>query len=160
MVRAFAEIGRQFPGIDLIVLKNGQYNADWEQIHTPPSEQPLVCRDLGAKEFVTGYYSPSTRFQDMHLTNRAAIGTALKGSASKAAVCLWDGFGKLWKCLQLLCAMFSGAAGNPRKWHLFEFPIPRADTAASAKCTWALHGAKQMAGEAVNSPDKVCTWLK
>ncbi|MGG6548451.1 UNVERIFIED_CONTAM: MBL fold metallo-hydrolase, partial [Prevotella sp. 15_C9] len=30
----FAEIGKQYPGIDLAILENGQYNEDWKYIHT------------------------------------------------------------------------------------------------------------------------------
>lgn len=32
----FAEIGKQYPGIDLAILENGQYNEDWKYIHTMP----------------------------------------------------------------------------------------------------------------------------
>ncbi len=56
----FREIGQIFPGIDLAILENGQYNADWAQIHTLPAELPQVCRDLGAKEVVTVHHSKYT----------------------------------------------------------------------------------------------------
>ena len=56
----FREIGQKFPGIDLAILENGQYNADWAQIHTLPAELPLVCRDLGAKEVITVHHSKYT----------------------------------------------------------------------------------------------------
>ena len=56
----FREIGKQFPGIDLAILENGQYNADWAQIHTLPSELPQVCRELGAKEVITVHHSKYT----------------------------------------------------------------------------------------------------
>ena len=56
----FREIGQKFPGIDLAILENGQYNADWAQIHTLPAELPQVCRDLGAKEVVTVHHSKYT----------------------------------------------------------------------------------------------------
>ena len=56
----FKEIGEKFSGIDLAILENGQYNADLAQIHTLPSELPLVCRDLGAKEVITVHHSKYT----------------------------------------------------------------------------------------------------
>ena len=56
----FKEIGNQFAGIDLAILENGQYNADWAQIHTLPTELPQVCRDLGAKEVITVHHSKYT----------------------------------------------------------------------------------------------------
>ena len=56
----FREIGQNFPGIDLAILENGQYNADWAQIHTLPAELPQVCRDLGAKEIITVHHSKYT----------------------------------------------------------------------------------------------------
>ena len=56
----FREIGVKFPDIDLAILENGQYNADWAQIHTLPTELPLVCRDLGAKEVITVHHSKYT----------------------------------------------------------------------------------------------------
>ena len=56
----FREIGQKFPGIDLAILENGQYNADWAQIHTLPAELPQVCRDLGAKEVITVHHSKYT----------------------------------------------------------------------------------------------------
>ena len=56
----FKEIGQTFSGIDLAILENGQYNADWAQIHTLPTELPQVCRDLGAKEVITVHHSKYT----------------------------------------------------------------------------------------------------
>ena len=56
----FSEIGQKFPGIDLAILENGQYNADWAQIHTLPAELPKACRDLGAKEVITVHHSKYT----------------------------------------------------------------------------------------------------
>lgn len=34
----FAEIGRRFAPIDLAVVENGQYNADWRYIHLMPEK--------------------------------------------------------------------------------------------------------------------------
>ena len=44
----FAEIGRQFPHIDLAILENGQYNEDWRYIHTLPEQLPAAIHDLNA----------------------------------------------------------------------------------------------------------------
>lgn len=38
----FAQIGRRFPEIDLAVLENGQYSADWRYIHTLPDLLPRL----------------------------------------------------------------------------------------------------------------------
>jgi len=53
----FAEIGKRFPGIDLAILENGQYNEDWKYIHTLPHEIPVAFRDLGAKRLFTVHHS-------------------------------------------------------------------------------------------------------
>ena len=44
----------------MAILENGQYNTDWALIHTMPSELPMVCRDLGAKEVITVHHSKYT----------------------------------------------------------------------------------------------------
>ena len=46
----FAEIGKQYPGIDLAILENGQYNEDWKYIHTMPQYLGQVARDLNAEK--------------------------------------------------------------------------------------------------------------
>ena len=53
----FARIGKEWPGIDLAFLENGQYNVRWQRNHTMPDELPLVMRDLGAKQYVTGHHA-------------------------------------------------------------------------------------------------------
>ncbi len=53
----FARIGREFAQIDLAVLENGQYNADWRNIHTLPEQLPRIARELGARRIVTGHHS-------------------------------------------------------------------------------------------------------
>ena len=58
--KRFAEIHERFGSVDLSLLENGQYNADWAQIHTLPAELPQVCRDLGAKEVITVHHSKYT----------------------------------------------------------------------------------------------------
>lgn len=53
----FAEIGERFPGIDLAVLENGQYNEDWKYIHTSPKYLGRVAEELGAKKILTVHHS-------------------------------------------------------------------------------------------------------
>lgn len=55
--RHFAEIGRRFPGIDLAVLENGQYNEAWKYIHTMPGQLAQAAHDLGAKHIMTVHHS-------------------------------------------------------------------------------------------------------
>lgn len=45
----YAEIARRYPEVTYAVLENGQYNHDWRYIHTLPSQQDSVIRDLCAK---------------------------------------------------------------------------------------------------------------
>lgn len=53
----FAEIGEQFPDIDLAVLENGQYNGDWKYIHTLPEYLGRATAELGAKKILTVHHS-------------------------------------------------------------------------------------------------------
>lgn len=53
----FAEIGKQYPGIDLAILENGQYNEDWKYIHTMPQYLGQVARDLNAEKILTVHHS-------------------------------------------------------------------------------------------------------
>lgn len=55
--RHLKKIGERFPGMDLAVIENGQYNEDWRYIHTMPSQLDSVARDLGAKRYVTVHHS-------------------------------------------------------------------------------------------------------
>ena len=45
----YAEIAGRYPTVSYAILENGQYNDDWRYIHTLPSLQDSVIRDLGAK---------------------------------------------------------------------------------------------------------------
>lgn len=45
----YREIAQRYPTVDYAFLENGQYNEDWRYIHTLPSQQDSVIRDLGAK---------------------------------------------------------------------------------------------------------------
>ena len=53
----FAEIGEQFPNIDLAILENGQYNENWRYIHTLPQYLGQIAKDLKAKQIVTVHHS-------------------------------------------------------------------------------------------------------
>lgn len=53
----FARIGERFPGIDLAVLENGQYDADWSLIHTLPQYLARAAGELGAARILTVHHS-------------------------------------------------------------------------------------------------------
>lgn len=53
----FAEIGRQFPAINLAILENGQYNEDWKYIHTMPQYLGRIVKELNARKVVTVHHS-------------------------------------------------------------------------------------------------------
>lgn len=53
----FAATGKQFPGIDLAILENGQYNADWQYIHTMPQYLGCEALELGAACILTVHHS-------------------------------------------------------------------------------------------------------
>ncbi len=53
----FADIGRQYGGIDYAVMENGQYNPSWRQNHMLPHELPHALRDLGARRLLTVHHS-------------------------------------------------------------------------------------------------------
>lgn len=72
----FAQIGRQFPDIDLAVLENGQYNEAWKYIHTMPDQLARAAKDLGAKQIMTVHHSKyalSIHPWDEPLRNEAAL---------------------------------------------------------------------------------------
>ena len=53
----FKEIGEKFPGIDLVIMENGQYNMDWRYIHTLPKQLPQAIIDLGATKALTVHHN-------------------------------------------------------------------------------------------------------
>ncbi len=53
----FAKIGQKYPGIDLAILENGQYNKDWAQVHTLPDQLPMIMEELGAARYLTVHHS-------------------------------------------------------------------------------------------------------
>ena len=53
----FKRFGEQFPDIDLAIMENGQYDANWSQIHTMPEQLGKAVAELGAKRFITVHHS-------------------------------------------------------------------------------------------------------
>lgn len=53
----FKEIGKQHPKIDLAILENGQYDKQWQSMHTLPSDLGLEALDLNAKQIITIHHS-------------------------------------------------------------------------------------------------------
>lgn len=53
----FAKIGEKFPGIDLAIVENGQYNTDWAFVHTLPEYLGKVMTELGAARYLTVHHS-------------------------------------------------------------------------------------------------------
>ncbi len=92
--KRFAEIHERFGSVDLALLENGQYNANWKYIHTMPEELEKVILDLQAKQVFTvhhdkfalsvhPWYEPDSVAHDIatrhhiHLLD-APIGTVVK----------------------------------------------------------------------------------
>ncbi len=53
----FAKIGQKFPGIDLAILENGQYDKNWADIHTLPEQLSKEMVELGASRYMTVHHS-------------------------------------------------------------------------------------------------------
>ena len=92
--KRFAQIHEQFGAVDLALLENGQYNANWKYIHTTPEDLEKVILDLQAGQVFTVHHDkfalsvhpwsePSTVAHDIaakhniHLLD-APIGTIVK----------------------------------------------------------------------------------
>ena len=56
----FKWIGEHYPNLTLAILENGQYNENWNQIHTMPEDLPREMRELGAKNYITVHHSKYT----------------------------------------------------------------------------------------------------
>jgi L-ascorbate metabolism protein UlaG (beta-lactamase superfamily) len=54
--KRFAEIRERFGIVDLALLENGQYNANWKYIHTTPEDLEKVILDLQAKQVFTVHH--------------------------------------------------------------------------------------------------------
>ncbi|MBQ6791680.1 MAG: MBL fold metallo-hydrolase [Paludibacteraceae bacterium] len=92
--KRFAQIHEHFGAVDLALLENGQYNANWKYIHTTPEDLEKVILDLQAKQVFTihhdkfalsvhPWYEPDSVAHDIatkhhiHLLD-APIGTVVK----------------------------------------------------------------------------------
>jgi L-ascorbate metabolism protein UlaG (beta-lactamase superfamily) len=53
----YLRIGKKFPGIDLAILENGQYNQSWKYIHTMPEYLDREVHELGATSVMTVHHS-------------------------------------------------------------------------------------------------------
>ena len=54
--KRFAQIHERFGAVDLALLENGQYNANWKYIHTTPEDLEKVILDLHAKQVFTVHH--------------------------------------------------------------------------------------------------------
>ena len=54
--KRFSEIHERFGAVDLALLENGQYNANWKYIHTTPEDLEKVILDLQAKQVFTVHH--------------------------------------------------------------------------------------------------------
>ena len=54
--KRFSEIHERFGSVDLALLENGQYNANWKYIHTTPKDLEKVILDLQAKQVFTVHH--------------------------------------------------------------------------------------------------------
>ena len=54
--KRFAQIHERFGSVDLALLENGQYNANWKYIHTTPEDLEKVILDLQAKQVFTVHH--------------------------------------------------------------------------------------------------------
>ena len=55
--KRFVEIYKRFGAVDLAILENGQYNANWKYIHTTPEDLEKVILDLQAKKVFTVHHN-------------------------------------------------------------------------------------------------------
>ena len=53
----FRRFGHQYPGIDLAILENGQYDKRWAQIHTLPEQLGKEMAEMGARRYITVHHS-------------------------------------------------------------------------------------------------------
>ena len=53
----YAVLNERFPGINLAILENGQYNEDWKYIHTLPKYLGQIARDLNVEKVLTVHHS-------------------------------------------------------------------------------------------------------
>lgn len=53
----FEQFGMDYPGIDLAIMENGQYNENWKYIHTMPDLLPKAIDELGPARVMTYHNS-------------------------------------------------------------------------------------------------------
>lgn len=51
----FKDIGKQFGGVDVAILEDGQYDMDWRYIHMMPEQTAQAAVDLNAKAVLPGH---------------------------------------------------------------------------------------------------------
>lgn len=76
----FKQIAERFPSIDLALMENGQYNADWRYIHLMPEHLEQAIADLAARHVITGHnskYALAKHAWDEPLDRAAKIKTVL-----------------------------------------------------------------------------------
>lgn len=54
--KRFAEIHERFGSVDLALLENGQYNANWKYVHTTPEDLEKVILNLQAQQVFTVHH--------------------------------------------------------------------------------------------------------
>lgn len=92
--KRFSEIYEQFGSVDLALLENGQYNANWKYIHTTPEDLEKVVLDLQAQQVFTvhhdkyalsvhPWYEPDSVAQDIASRNSIRLLDALIGTVVK-----------------------------------------------------------------------------
>jgi len=77
--KRFAEIHKRFGAMDLAILENGQYNANWRYIHTTPEDLEKVILDLQAKQVFTVHHDKySLSMHPWYEPDNVAQGLAIK----------------------------------------------------------------------------------
>jgi L-ascorbate metabolism protein UlaG (beta-lactamase superfamily) len=80
----FKQIGDKFGPIDLAILENGQYNADWPYIHMMPEQTVQASIDLQAKVLFPVHWGKFTLA--LHPWNEPAIRVTNKAAEMNMAI--------------------------------------------------------------------------
>ena len=75
----FKRFGEHYPGIDLAIMENGQYDEGWRHIHTLPRELPTAISELGARRVLTYHNSKYALANHSWTEPLDSIYTAAKG---------------------------------------------------------------------------------
>lgn len=76
----FKRIAEQFPSIDMALIENGQYNADWRLIHLMPENLGQAIEDINARHVIAGHnskYALAKHSWDEPLNNASQYPTVL-----------------------------------------------------------------------------------